>query len=66
VRANRYFNVGKGQLAVFVEVINLYNRANVRSYEYDLEVQPGGQFVSTRLVEKWLPRLPSLGISWEF
>ena len=66
VRANRYFNVGKGQLAVFLEMINLYNRTNVRSYEYDLERQPNGQIVTTRLAEKWLPRLPSIGISWEF
>jgi len=66
VRANRYFNVGKGQLAVFVEVINLYNRANVRSYVYDLDLQPNGQFVATRNAEKWFPRLPSIGISWEF
>jgi len=66
VRANRYFDVGKGRLAVFLEVINLYNHTNVRTYEYDLDVQPNGQFVSTRRAEKWLPRLPSLGISWEF
>ena len=66
VRANRYFNVGKGQLAVFLEMINLYNRTNVRSYEYDLERQSNGQIVTTRLAEKWLPRLPSIGISWEF
>jgi len=66
VRANRYFEVGKGRLAVFLEVINLYNRTNVRNYEYDLDVQPNGHFVSTRNVEKWLPRLPSIGISWEF
>ena len=66
VRANRYVNVGKGQLSVFLELINLYNRTNVRSYEYDLDRQPNGQPVTTRLVEKWLPRLPSIGISWEF
>lgn len=66
VRANRYFNVGKGQLAVFLEAINLYNRTNIRSYEYDLERQPNGQLVTTRKAEKWLPRLPSIGVSWEF
>ncbi len=66
VRANRYFDVGKGRLSVFLEVINLYNRTNVRTYEYDLDVQPNGQFTSTRRAEKWLPRLPSIGISWEF
>jgi outer membrane receptor for ferrienterochelin and colicin len=66
VRANRYFAVGKGQLAVFLEIINLYNRTNVRAYEYNLDVMPNGQAVSSRDVLKWLPRLPSIGISWEF
>jgi outer membrane cobalamin receptor len=66
VRANRYFDVGKGRLSVFLEVINLYNRTNVRTYEYGLEVEPNSQFTSTRRAEKWLPRLPSIGISWEF
>jgi outer membrane cobalamin receptor len=66
VRANRYFEVGKGRLAVFLEVINLYNRTNVRSYEYDLQGLPNGQIVSTPKAQKWLPRLPSIGINWEF
>jgi len=66
VRVNRYFDAGKGRLAVFLEMINLYNRTNVRTYEYNLDVQPNGQFVSTRHVEKWLPLLPSIGLSWEF
>ncbi len=66
LRVNRYFDAGKGRLAVFLEMINLYNHTNVRTYEYDLDVQPNGQFVSTRNVEKWLPLLPSIGISWEF
>ncbi|MGH7601570.1 MAG: TonB-dependent receptor plug domain-containing protein, partial [bacterium] len=66
VRVNRYFDAGKARWSVFLELINLYNRTNVRTYEYDLDVQPNGQFVTTRLVEKWLPLLPSLGLSWEF
>ncbi len=66
LRVNRYFDASKGRWSVFLELINLYNRSNVRTYEYDLEVQPNGQFVTERHVEKWLPLLPSLGLSWEF
>jgi hypothetical protein len=66
VRANRYFNLGKGRLAVFLEVVNLYNRANVRAYEYYLSRSPNRQITVVKEAQKWLPRLPSIGVSWEF
>jgi outer membrane receptor for ferrienterochelin and colicin len=66
VRANRYFGAGKGRLSVFLEVINLYDRTNVRTYDYSITRLPGGQIVSVKEAQGWLPRLPSLGINWEF
>jgi len=56
VKINRYFNTSRGQVALFLEIINFYNRENVRNYEV----------AATRRVETWFPLLPSLGVSWEF
>lgn len=66
VRANRYFDLGKGRLAVFLEVINLYDHTNVRSYDYSITRSRNGQITSVKDAQTWLPRLPSIGISWEF
>ncbi|MBT6145139.1 MAG: TonB-dependent receptor, partial [Gemmatimonadetes bacterium] len=68
VRVNRYFELGKGRLSVFLEIINLYGRENVR------DILPGDrrQVIDKELVatsttnEEWFPLLPSIGASWEF
>ncbi|MCI0698597.1 TonB-dependent receptor [candidate division KSB1 bacterium] len=66
VRANRYFEAGKGRLAVFLEVINLYDRTNVRTYDNYIRRSANGQLIFVKETQEWLPRLPSIGISWEF
>jgi outer membrane receptor protein involved in Fe transport len=66
VKINRYFNTARGQVALFLEIINFYNHENVRNYDYFLRRLPTGEVVATRLVETWFPLLPSLGVSWEF
>lgn len=64
VRVHRYFTFGRSRLAVFLEVSNLYNRANVRSYDYSARARNGLLRVQ-RSPNEWLPRLPSIGVSWE-
>jgi len=51
---------------MFFELRNLYNRKNVRVYEYNLFVFPNGNFMVSRNAEHWLPLLPSIGVSYEF
>jgi len=66
LRVSRGFEVGNGTLNVFLDVFNLYNRGNLRSYGYDLRLVDG-QVVSTRVGgEEMLPLLPSFGVRWEF
>lgn len=66
VRINRYFDISKGRLSFFLELRNLYNRKNVRLYDYDLFLRNDGRLIVERVQEHWLPLLPSIGLSWDF
>jgi hypothetical protein len=63
VRANRTFQVSQGRLTLFLEVVNLYNRRNLRAHSafvdpYLLLVQG--------VTEKLFPIIPSVGMTVEF
>ena len=64
VRANRVFNYQKRRLTLFVEVMNVLNRENVRA------VSPTSINGRTRLVGGYLqslfPLMPSAGVLFEF
>jgi outer membrane receptor protein involved in Fe transport len=64
IRMDRYFPLKKGKIALFVELLNVYDHDNIRGYEYGLA---GMEEPIT--IEKepsyWLGILPSLGISYE-
>jgi len=65
MRISREFSVRRGDLTVFLEISNLYDRQNPCCTEYSMIAVPGGP----QLVEDeayWLPLLPSLGVVWRF
>ncbi|MCP4728090.1 MAG: hypothetical protein GY863_23830, partial [bacterium] len=56
-----------GRLSTFIEVRNLYNRENIRKYDYDvLQMNAPYSYVLDRESEYWMPLIPSFGISMEF
>ena len=63
-RATRTFDVGRGRLRVFLDVFNLYNRQNLRSFDYKVALPEGT--VIPNIGETLLPLLPTLGFTWEF
>ena len=65
LRATRSFELKRGRLAVFLDIFNLYDRDNPQSYNYDLRFGNGRLNVS-RHIEPLLPRLPTIGATWEF
>ena len=65
LRVRRYFEFSRSRLSVFAEVSNVYDRSNVRNYEYNVSLQPNGALRVNRLADDWLPLLPSIGISWD-
>ena len=62
VRVSREFDVGRGDLTAFLEITNLYDRANPCCTEYSL--LPDGSLGSREA--HWLPLVPSLGVVWRF
>ena len=64
LRATRTFDVGRGRLNVFLDVFNLYNRRNLRSFDYKVDL-PGGRVIANP-GETLLPLVPSFGLTWEF
>ena len=64
-RISREFDVRRGDLTVFLEVSNLYDRDNPCCTEYSVITTATGP----ELVGKeahWLPLVPSLGVVWRF
>ncbi|MCK5075399.1 MAG: TonB-dependent receptor, partial [Calditrichia bacterium] len=67
VRANRDFKTSHGRISAFFEIRNFYNHHNIREYIYEFKgVQNGEAIVERTGNERFLPLLPSFGISWEF
>jgi len=62
-RFTRYWDTSRGQVALYADVFNLLGRANPRAYDYDLAFNP---FRSLLAYDTYLPRFPSLGLSWTF
>jgi hypothetical protein len=69
-RVSRTSRVGKDSfLTLFIDVQNLFDRANERGIEIDdpdFRVTPDGRVEAFWRPEDWLPILPSFGVSWEF
>lgn len=65
-RVSRRFNVKRGTLNVFFEVSNLLDRKNVCCRDWDITDGPGGTSELELSLDYWLPRLPAIGILWEF
>jgi outer membrane receptor protein involved in Fe transport len=64
-RVSREFDLRRGDLTVFVEVSNLYDRRNPCCTEYSATTSPTGPVLVANETH-WLPLLPSLGIVWRF
>lgn len=61
-RISRNFDLPRGELTAFLEITNLYNRANPCCIEYS--VAADGSLIARQ--SHWLPILPSLGVVWAF
>ena len=65
-RVSRRFDVRRGSLLVFLEVSNLLDRRNECCVDWDIaEGEEGASFLEFSH-DYWLPRLPAIGVLWEF
>jgi outer membrane receptor protein involved in Fe transport len=65
-RVSRDFDLRRGELTAFLEVTNLYDRANPCCTEYSIQTGPGGASDLVAREAHWLPIVPSLGVVWRF
>jgi outer membrane receptor protein involved in Fe transport len=66
-RVSRTWKLRRGSFMAFLEVSNLTNRKNQCCLDWDLEEdEETGEDVFERGVDYWMPRLPAIGVLWEF
>jgi hypothetical protein len=66
LRLSRQFDTRRGRVSVFLDLWNVYNHGNARAvYRNVIDVRNGTP-VTSEEVDELLPRLPSIGIYWEF
>ena len=63
LRASRSFRVPKGELTLFVEVQNVYDRKNESGFDHEVDDEEG---TLVRIQERWPGIFPSIGVSWRF
>lgn len=72
LRVNRHFQFSKSRLSVFLHLINLYNKQNLRKFDVDTSLddvlQPDGQggYKTFRDDQYYFGLTPIIGLSWEF
>lgn len=65
LRATRRFKLKRGEVRVYVDIFNAYDRTNLLGYDHRVTVS-GTQVTDVKEPREQLPFLPSLGVSWEF
>jgi hypothetical protein len=59
--------VRRGRISVFRDVFNAYDRDNPQAFEYNVGFNPNnGRLSVERNFQTLLPRLPTIGATWEF
>ncbi|MBC8088123.1 MAG: carboxypeptidase regulatory-like domain-containing protein, partial [Phycisphaerae bacterium] len=66
LRVARTFTTQRGVIRRYADIFNALNRQNVRGYDYDPSISLSGTVAVRSFPEKFLGRLPSIGVSWEF
>jgi hypothetical protein len=63
IRATRFFQIRGTKLTAYADIFNTLNRQNARGYGYDLRHNP---IRIQREIDTQVPRLPTVGLTWEF
>jgi hypothetical protein len=65
-RAMRTFDLRHGELDVFLEATNIFDRGNECCVNYAATVGANGATVLNRSTDSWLGRIPSFGVLWRY
>jgi hypothetical protein len=67
LRASRNVRMAQGRLSFFIEVFNLFGRANVSRVDgFDVSVDRAGNVTIRRRTTSIVPATPSFGAAWQF
>jgi hypothetical protein len=65
-RVSKTFDRGRHRIGAFIELFNLFGRENVAGHDYSAFLRQNGTLAVNRSDGLFLPRLPTLGVRWEF
>ncbi|MDX1382450.1 MAG: TonB-dependent receptor [Thermoanaerobaculia bacterium] len=63
-RASRGWDLRRGRLELFVEILNLTNHSNPRGFEIDFEIESPDTVRTLETPKYWLGRFPTVGLRW--
>ena len=65
LRVSREWRRRSGRIQAYLDLFNVYNRANARAIDPFAEVRDG-QVLLGQGYDEMIPFVPSFGVSWEF
>ena len=66
LRVNRRFTTSRGEVTAYFELVNVYNRGNIQTYNYWWRGDGEGGYYLRKVPDYWLRLLPSIGVSWSW
>ncbi len=66
LQISRHFYFSRSRISLFLALINLYNRGNVRNIKYNWRTDQDGIPYLEEREEYWFRLLPSIGVSWRW
>lgn len=66
VRVTRKLQLKRGELQLFLDLFNVYNRTNLASWDFSGSYENGELTVQRLNGQELLPFLPTFGLLWEF
>jgi len=66
LRVSRDFQLPRGDLTVFAEVTNAFNRQNPCCVDFSYGYDASGSLALDREYRHWLPLVPSVGVLWRY
>ena len=66
LRVSRHFALPRGDLSVFAEVTNAFDRRNPCCIDFSFGTSGDGSLELEREYRHWLPLVPSIGVLWRY
>ncbi len=65
MRINKHFHTSKGEITIFLHIINAYNHENINNFDFSVLEENADNFRFEIDKETWFSILPFIGVSWK-